>query len=115
MTLTLLQGAKPITIDDMCNVMTNESDNQLEMKRFATVNQMVLNSTNQTCLGYDYAKMINDMRKVDWNSTAAEGGKSFYFNQILVKLILTARYHNFLGRSSMDVSNLRRVRFLSND
>lgn len=75
----LSEGSKSanITIDVVCDVMTNPSLGS-PLARYAVVNSMVLDSTEEKCLDYKYGKFIKDMRMISWNSSAANGGKLPY-------------------------------------
>ena len=63
-----------ITIDVLCDIMT---DSQLgsPLARYATVNNALLDATDEKCLDFKYDKFLKDMRATDWNSSASEGGK----------------------------------------
>lgn len=67
------KGRSNITIDSICEIMTNESMGP-PIDRLAVINEMILEVGNQTCLDYKYDKMISEYRNSSWNSTIAEGG-----------------------------------------
>ena len=45
-----------------------------EVERYATVNDLILNTYQQKCLDFNYAKMVSELRDTAWNSSASEGG-----------------------------------------
>jgi len=45
-----------------------------EVERYAAVNDLILNTYEQKCLDFNYAKMISALSSTDWNSSASEGG-----------------------------------------
>ena len=63
-----------ITIDTLCGVMSNMKLGD-PVSRYAAVNAMMLLIYGEKCLDFSYKKMIDDLKKEDWNSSAAEGGK----------------------------------------
>ncbi|KAL5004772.1 hypothetical protein ScPMuIL_018228 [Solemya velum] len=67
-----------VTIDTLCEIMSNESLG-CEVHRYAAVNSLLLDTYSQKCLDYKYSSMINDLKKTDWNSTAAEGGRQWMY------------------------------------
>ena len=70
-----LQGAigTDITLDKLCDVMTDFTRGSA-IERYAYVNSWLLKTYSQSCLDFKYDKMIDDMTKTDWNSSAGEGG-----------------------------------------
>ncbi|RWS14382.1 putative serine protease K12H4.7-like protein [Dinothrombium tinctorium] len=67
-----------ITIDTICAIMTNElADSALT--RYAAVNKLILDVNEQNCLDYKYDKFIKSMREIEWNSSAAEGGRQWTY------------------------------------
>lgn len=65
-----------ITLDTLCTIMTNQTIGP-QVERLAAVNDLILQTTNDTCLDYKYDKMINNMKNTSWDSEQAEGGKHF--------------------------------------
>ena len=63
-----------ITIDTLCGIMTNISLGQ-PLNRYAAVNDLTLNTYKQKCLDFKYSNMVEGLKKTDWNSSAAEGGR----------------------------------------
>ena len=55
-------------------MMTNKSLGQ-PLYRYATVNNLTLDTYGEKCLDFSYANMINELKKTEWNSSAGEGGK----------------------------------------
>ncbi|XP_065160833.1 putative serine protease K12H4.7 [Atheta coriaria] len=72
------QGSNNITIDTLCDIMTNQ-DLGPPVPRLAEVNSLILNATNQTCLDYKYDKMIASLRNISWDSETAEGGRQWTY------------------------------------
>ncbi|XP_067008768.1 putative serine protease K12H4.7 isoform X2 [Anabrus simplex] len=74
------EGAKGtnITIDVVCNVMTNSNIGP-PVNRLAAVNSLLLDAYDQKCLDYKYDKMVADLRNVSWDSETAEGGRQWMY------------------------------------
>lgn len=73
-----LQGANTkVTIDDLCDIMTNQSIGD-ELHRYAAVNSMFLKMEGSNSLDVSYEGYVEFMKGTDWNSPAAEGGKNMY-------------------------------------
>lgn len=72
----LLQGAvgTNITITTLCDIMCNGSIADV-LQRYAVVNSLILATYEQKCLDVSYKKMISDLQKMDWNSSASVGGR----------------------------------------
>ncbi|XP_055378739.1 putative serine protease K12H4.7 isoform X2 [Condylostylus longicornis] len=67
-----------ITIDDVCDVMMNETLGS-PLTRLAEVNKLMLTKTKDECLDYKYDKMINEMKNISWLSEQAEGGRQWTY------------------------------------
>jgi hypothetical protein len=69
------QGATDtnVTIDLLCDAMMNENIGD-SLRRYATVNDIILTTYNQTCLDASYASMISQLRETSWNESALVGG-----------------------------------------
>ena len=89
-----------ITIDDLCDVMTNQSIGD-ELDRYAAVNAMFLYSDS---LNVSYQDYLEFMKNTSWDSSAAEGGK--YQN----KFYLLYMHH---CSTAVVLPDLYRVRLLS--
>lgn len=63
-----------ITIDTLCSIMRDSSYGTV-LDRYAAVNTLILKTYSEPCLEISYTKMIKDLKSIDWNSSAAEGGK----------------------------------------
>ncbi|XP_071501714.1 putative serine protease K12H4.7 [Diadema antillarum] len=64
------EGSSPnITIDTLCNIMTNSSVGS-ELERYAAVNELV---NKGECIDVSYSKMVSQMKNTSWNSEAANG------------------------------------------
>lgn len=66
-----------ITIDTLCDMMTNPSYGS-PLSRYAAVNNILLEATGEKCLDFKYEKLLKDMRSTNWNSSASAGGKVFF-------------------------------------
>ena len=70
-----LQGAtSTVTLDDLCDIMTNESIGD-ELDRYAAVNAMFLKMEGSENLDVNYQEYVQFMKNTSWASPAAEGGK----------------------------------------
>ena len=63
-----------VTIDDLCNIMTNNSIGDA-LDRYAAVNDMFLKMDDSESLNVSYQGYVEFMKNTSWNSSAAEGGK----------------------------------------
>ena len=63
-----------VTIDDLCDIMTNHTIGD-ELDRYAAVNSF--SNQNET-LDVNYQEYIEFMKNTSWNSSAAVGGKHAY-------------------------------------
>lgn len=61
-------------METLCGIMTDFTRGSA-VQRYADVNTLLLKTYGQDCLDFTYKKMVADMRKTDWNSSAGEGGK----------------------------------------
>uniref|UniRef100_A0A1B6CAA8 Serine protease K12H4.7 n=1 Tax=Clastoptera arizonana TaxID=38151 RepID=A0A1B6CAA8_9HEMI len=67
-----------ITIDTVCDIMTNETIG-IYIDRYAAVNQLLMDTYNQTCVDYKYKDMINLLKNESWDSAASEGGRQWMY------------------------------------
>ncbi|XP_059485421.1 putative serine protease K12H4.7 isoform X2 [Neocloeon triangulifer] len=76
----LFEGAKDanITIDVVCDVMTNSSIGSA-ITRYAAVNDLLLKTYEQKCLDYKYDNMIKGYQNVSWDSSTAAGGRQWMY------------------------------------
>ena len=73
--IIFLQGAtNAVTIDDLCDIMTNQSIGD-ELDRYAAVNDMFLKMYDSDSLDVNYDAYVEFMKSTSWTSPAAEGGK----------------------------------------
>uniref|UniRef100_A0A224Z7T1 Thymus specific serine protease n=1 Tax=Rhipicephalus zambeziensis TaxID=60191 RepID=A0A224Z7T1_9ACAR len=72
-------GDNAVTIDTLCDAMTDPNDDRTPLERFALVNQILLNATKQECLDYDYDAFINSLREIQFNSTEGAGGRQWTY------------------------------------
>jgi len=70
--------AANITIDVLCNIMTNQKLGP-PIDRLAAVNNLILNAYDQKCVDYKYGKMIDENRNTSWTSEVAEGGRQWTY------------------------------------
>ena len=63
-----------VTIDNLCNVMTNQSIGD-ELDRYAAVNIMFLKMQGSESLDVSYQGYVEFMKNTSLNSSAAGGGK----------------------------------------
>jgi len=66
-----------ITIDTICSIMTDNSTSPIV--RYASVNQLLLQTNSQKCTDYTYKNYIDSMTNVSWASGAAEGGRQWTY------------------------------------
>ncbi|XP_055909546.1 putative serine protease K12H4.7 [Eupeodes corollae] len=99
------------TIDDVCDVMVNETLGT-PVQRLAEVNRMMLNESKEKCLDYKYDKMIEDMKNItcdedkamrQWTyQTCNEFG--FYQTSTQTDLLFSDRFPvDFFIRQCMDI------------
>ncbi len=50
------------------------------LTRYAKVNEQVLKTYKQDCLDASYKNMISQLQQVNWNQSAAVGGRQVNFN-----------------------------------
>nr|BAN20353.1 prolylcarboxypeptidase, putative [Riptortus pedestris] len=70
--------ASKITIDDVCNIMTNTKLGD-PIDRYAEVNNLLLRVTNQTCLNYTYEESIKDLSNTVWSNSSTEAGRQWTY------------------------------------
>ena len=70
-----------ITLDDLCNVMTNTSLGD-ELDRYAAINSAYLKSEKLNYLDVSYKEYITSIKNTSWNSTTAEGGKDYSIGSV---------------------------------
>lgn len=49
------------------------------LARYAAVNDIILNTYDQTCLNVSYTDFINQMKKTSWNDSASVGGRQWTY------------------------------------
>ena len=64
-------------------IMNNQDIGNTPRERFASLNSMILNRTDKTCLDYNYAKSIRDLRNVTWEANQDAGGENTFAKNIL--------------------------------
>jgi hypothetical protein len=75
----LFEGAKDanITIDTVCDIMTNGSLGSA-VSRYAAVNELLMTTYEQKCMDYKYDNMIKEYQNVSWDSSTAAGGNKTF-------------------------------------
>lgn len=66
-----------ITIDTVCDIMTNESIGSA-VDRLAAVNTLLLKTYQEPCLDYKYDKMIESIKNDSWEGPASNGKLFIY-------------------------------------
>ncbi|XP_064456069.1 putative serine protease F56F10.1 [Ornithodoros turicata] len=75
-----LSGGTPnITIDTLCDIMTTLIDDTTALDRFVQVNSLMLKSTSQSCLDFNYDTFIDTLRRTDFNNPDAPGGRQWTY------------------------------------
>ncbi|XP_070499827.1 putative serine protease F56F10.1 [Chironomus tepperi] len=72
------RDGNPVTIDDVCGVMCNQTIG-VPVTRLAEVNKMILLESKQKCFDYKYDKMIDQMKNTSWDSEVSEGGRQWTY------------------------------------
>lgn len=67
-----------ITIDVVCDIMVNQTIGP-PVNRLGKVNDLLLTTNQEKCLDYKYDKMINFMRNISWDSSAAGGSRQWVY------------------------------------
>lgn len=67
-----------ITTDTLCGIMTDGGVGD-ELHRYAAVNSLLMGVYSEKCQDFKYSKMIDSMKEVAWNSSAAEGGRQWTY------------------------------------
>ncbi|KAJ9590369.1 hypothetical protein L9F63_016606, partial [Diploptera punctata] len=70
------EGTHNITLDTVCDVMSNQSIGT-PVHRFAAVNNILLQASDEKCLDYKYDKMIKELQNTDW--TPEEGARAWTY------------------------------------
>ncbi|XP_070172924.1 putative serine protease K12H4.7 isoform X2 [Littorina saxatilis] len=67
-----------ITIDTLCGIMDKNTSSSA-LQRYADVNSLMLLTSKEKCQDFTYQKMVDGLRKVDWKSDAAAGGRQWTY------------------------------------
>lgn len=75
-----LKGAidSNVTIDLLCDTMMNTAIGD-SLARYSAVNDIILNTYNQSCLNNSYDVFINSMKAISWNDSASVGGRQWTY------------------------------------
>lgn len=79
-----------ITLDTLCNIMTNQTLGP-QVERLAEINNLILASTNETCLDFLYENAIDELRNTSWDGQQDEGGKCFLLKNSLIDMIFLSK------------------------
>ena len=76
----IYQGAvdTKLSIDFLCGIMLNETIGD-PLDRYIAVNDAVLDTYGLDCLDTSYESFINQMKQVNWNESAAVGGRQWTY------------------------------------
>ncbi|XP_047524948.1 putative serine protease F56F10.1 [Pieris napi] len=66
-----------LTINSVCDMLTEYKNNTPAYKALASFNSMILDQNNETCMDYSYDNMIQELRNVTWDSS--EGGRQWMY------------------------------------
>lgn len=72
-------GDANITIDTLCDKMTDPDDGLSPLEKYAAVNNLILKSSGEKCLDFDYDSYINSLREIEFNSTEGAGGRQWTY------------------------------------
>lgn len=69
----------------ICDILTASPNNEASYKKLAQFNAIVLEKNNETCMDYNYGKMITELRNVEWSANKGGGNhdnERFYVDTI---------------------------------
>ena len=67
-----------VTIDTVCDLMTY-SQGGSELDRLASVNDLALMMTQETCLDHTYKSEVASLQQTGWDTEAAAGGRQWTY------------------------------------
>jgi hypothetical protein len=67
-----------VTIEALCDIMDSQSIGD-PLRRYAAVNDLILETYSQKCLDASYSSFINQMQQTSWNESAAVGGRQWTY------------------------------------
>lgn len=67
-----------MTIDLLCDAMVNKNVKD-PLERYVNVNNIMLSLEKEKCLDVSYDGFIKQMRQVNWNESAAVGGRQWTY------------------------------------
>ncbi len=67
-----------VTIEVLCDTMNFKTIGD-PLKRYAAVNDIILNTYSQKCLDASYNSLISQLQKTSWNDSAAVGGRQWTY------------------------------------
>lgn len=71
-------GSNNLTIDLLCDAMINKNVKD-PLERYMNVNNIMLSLQEEKCLDASYDSMIKQLREVNWNESAAVGGRQWTY------------------------------------
>jgi len=75
------EGSKTanITINTLCDIMTNDTDGSTPFERYARVNDLMLSVFDKNCTDFKYSKTVTEMQEEDWHSATASGERQWTY------------------------------------
>jgi len=68
-----------ISIQTLCDIMTSKDDESTPMQKYAKVNDLMLNVSDQNCTDFKYSKLVKNMQQKNWDSTVASGERQWTY------------------------------------
>ncbi|XP_026333446.1 putative serine protease K12H4.7 isoform X2 [Hyposmocoma kahamanoa] len=69
---------KNVTINTVCKILTDSEGNKAAYKKLAEFNAITLEKSHETCMDYNYGKMINELRAVEWKENTGGARQWMY-------------------------------------
>lgn len=69
----------------VCKILTDSEGNKAAYKKLAEFNAITLEKSHETCMDYNYGKMVNELRAVEWKENTGGGNHDNIFNAIYDK------------------------------
>jgi len=67
-----------VTVDTLCDMMT-DPDRGSSLARLKAVNNLALVMAGEKCLDHTYKSQLTELQSVDWESSAAKGGRQWTY------------------------------------
>ena len=71
-------GNNNLTIDLLCDAMLDQNVKD-PLQKYINVNDIMLSLEKEKCLDASYGSFIKQMQSVNWNESAAEGGRQWTY------------------------------------